>query len=313
MQIIRSIRRARPLCGGCVLTIGNFDGLHRGHQAVIARLCERAAALGRPAALMTFDPTPRALFDPANPPPQLSSLREKAVDARRFGIEIFVRARFDRRFAAISAEAFLDELIDRRLRARVILVGRDFRFGHRRAGDMDTLARFAAARGIELLPVPDVCVDGDRVSSTRVRRALAAGELGRAERLLGRPYWVSGRVVRGEQLGRTLGFPTANLRLRRPAALRYGVYAVRVRLSDGAHVAGAASFGVRPTVNGRDELLEIYLLDFSRNLYGRRLDVCFVRFLRPEVHYETLAALTEQMHRDVAEVRHLLQCGTNSS
>ncbi|HET7314734.1 bifunctional riboflavin kinase/FAD synthetase [Salinisphaera sp.] len=306
MRIIRSIRTAPASASGCVLTIGNFDGLHRGHQAVIERARERAAELGLPAALMTFDPTPRAFFLPHDPPPRLSSLREKMEDAACFGIDVFVRARFDRAFAKLSPEAFLDDLIERRLGARAILVGRDFRFGHRRAGGIHTLERFADRRGVELLPVPDVYVDGDRVSSTRVRECLNEGDVPGAARLLGRAYRVTGRVIGGERLGRTLGFPTANLRLERPAALRYGVYAVRVRLADGSEHAGAASFGVRPTVNGRDELLETYLLDFSGDLYGRRIDVFFDHFVRAEAHYDSLEALTRQMHTDVAEVRRLL-------
>ncbi|MGN8157181.1 bifunctional riboflavin kinase/FAD synthetase [Salinisphaera sp. RV14] len=306
MRIIRSVRAAPVQPQGCVLTIGNFDGLHRGHQAVIERVHECGAALGLPAALMTFDPTPRAFFMPDDPPPRLSSLREKMEDAAALGIDLFVRARFDRAFAQLSPESFLDDLIQRRLGARAILVGRDFRFGHRRAGDIHTLERFAEARGVELLPVPDVCVDGERVSSTRVRERLGVGDVVAASRLLGRAYRITGRVVHGEQLGRTLGFPTANLRLKRPAALRYGVYAVRVQRADGRAHAGAASFGVRPTVNGRDELLEIYLLDFSGDLYSQRIDVFFEHFVRAEEHYDSLDALTRQMHADVAEVRRLL-------
>lgn len=306
MRVIRSIRTAPAQPEGCVLTIGNFDGLHRGHQAVIERVRERGAALGLPAALMTFDPTPRAFFAPDDPPPRLSSLREKMEDAARLGIDVFVRARFDRAFAQLSPEAFLDDLIERRLGARAILVGRDFRFGHRRAGDIHTLERFAGKRDIELLPVPDVCIDGARVSSTRVRECLKAGDVQAASRLLGRAYRVTARVVGGERLGRTLGFPTANLRLHRPAALRYGVYAVHVRLTDGRIHTGAASFGVRPTVNGREELLEVYLLDFSDDLYGQRIDVFFEHFVRAEAHYDSLDALSRQMHADVAEVRRLM-------
>lgn len=306
MRVIRSIHAASGLSKGCVLTIGNFDGLHRGHQAVIARVRERAAALGLPAALMTFDPTPRAFFAPDRPPPQLSSLREKMEDARALGIEVFVRAHFDRAFAALSPQEFLNDLIDRWLQTRAILVGRDFRFGHRRAGDINTLEHFAAERDIELLPVPDVCSDGERVSSTRVREALLQGHPDSAAAMLGRSYRVTGRVARGEQLGRTLGFPTANLRLTRPAALCYGVYAVWVRLANGSEYAGAASFGVRPTVNGRDELLEIFVLDFSDDLYGQRIDVFFAHFVRAEAHFDSLDVLTRQMHEDVAEVRRLL-------
>jgi riboflavin kinase/FMN adenylyltransferase len=309
MRVIRSIRRFDRLEGGCALTIGNFDGLHRGHQAVIARLRERAMALAVPAAMMCFEPMPRAFFDPMHAPARLSSLREKIEDARAFGIDLFVCARFNRNFAAISPAQFLEDLVAARLGARAILVGEDFRFGQGRAGDIATLRRFAAARGVEVVPLPKVCLDGAPVSSTRVRAALTAGDPVCARRLLGRAYRVSARVSVGERLGRTLGFPTVNLRLRRKPALRYGVYAVRVKLPDGHWRDGAASFGVRPTVAGREALLEVYLLDFSGDLYGRRIDVSFVAFIRDEIRFDSLAALTERMHRDVADVRARLREG----
>jgi len=303
MQVVRSIRRFSGLAGGCALTIGNFDGLHLGHQAIIETLGERARALGVPTALMTFEPMPRALFTPDDPPLRLSSLREKMEDARALGVDYFVRARFDRAFAALSPDEFLNDLIVQRLNARAILVGEDFRFGHRRSGDINTLRQFSADRGIEIIPLPDVRLDDQRVSSTRVRDALTDGDPAAAARLLGRPYRVSATVVRGQQLGRTLGFPTANLRLHRPAALRYGVYAVWVRLPDGSYKAGAASFGVRPTVDGKEPLLEVFLLDFDGDLYGQRLDVFFAGFVRDEEHYESLDVLITQMHIDVADVR----------
>lgn len=303
MQVVRSIRRFTGLANGCALTIGNFDGLHLGHQAIIETLRERAQALGIPTALMTFEPMPRALFTPDDPPQRLSSLREKMEDARMFGVDIFVRARFDRAFAQMSPETFLDELISRRLKARAILVGEDFRFGHKRSGDTDTLARFARQQDIELVPLPEIQRDGKRVSSTRIRDALALGQPEEAARLLGRSYRVSGRVAVGQRLGRTLGFPTANLRLNRPSPLRYGVYAVWVRLPGGQYAAGAASYGVRPTVNGKEPLLEIFILDFNGNLYDQRLDVLFAGFVRDEEHYDSLEALVAQMNIDIADVR----------
>lgn len=307
MRVIRSIRSAPRLATGCVLTIGNFDGLHLGHQAIIARVRERGEELALPAAMMCFEPMPLTFFDPAAAPPRLSSLREKIEDARAFGIDLFVCAHFDRSFAALSPDAFLEDLIGARLNARSILVGEDFRFGKARHGDMTTLRRFAARTGVDVAPLPKVCVDDARVSSTRVRNALAAGDPAGACRLLGRSYRVSGRVTVGERLGRTLGFPTANLRLRRKSALRYGVYAVRVRLADGTWQAGAASFGVRPTVDGREPLLETYLLDYSGDLYGQRIDVFFCDFIRDEVRFDSLEALTAQMRLDVEQARHCLQ------
>ncbi|ROO28397.1 bifunctional riboflavin kinase/FAD synthetase [Salinisphaera japonica] len=306
MQIIRSIRRHPGLAGGCVLTVGNFDGLHLGHQAIIERVRARAAELSLPAVMMSFDPMPGAFFRPDAPPARLTSLREKLEDAAALGIDCFVRARFDAAFAAMSPQTFLEALIAKRLGARAILVGDDFRFGHRRAGDVATLDAFAAHHGIERMGLPDVCIDNERVSSTAVRQALANGQVRQAGRLLGRAYRISERVVGGQRLGRTLGFPTANLCLKRPAALRYGVYAVRVRLADGSVRAGAASFGVRPVVDGKDELLEIYLLDFAADIYGMRLDVEFVDFVRGEENYDSLDLLIEQMNRDVDDVRRIL-------
>ena len=307
MRIVRRVEHMAPLAGGCALTIGNFDGLHRGHQAIIAQLRERAGELGLPCALMSFEPMPLEFFNPQAAPARLSSRREKMRAARALGIDIFVWARFDARFASLSPEAFLTQLIEARLNARYVLVGEDFRFGKARAGDIDTLREFAASRGIEIAPLPDVHVDGQRVSSTRVRQALEAGQPEVAARLLGQSYRVSGRVVTGERLGRTLGFPTANIRLARKPAPRYGVYAVWAYLADGQRRAAAASFGVRPTVNGREPLLEVFILDYDGDLYGQRIDVSFELFLRAEERYDSLEALTDQMHRDVDAVRRHLQ------
>lgn len=291
------------LRSGCALTIGNFDGLHLGHQAIIARLRERAAAMALPSAMMSFEPMPREFFDPDGAPPRLSSPREKMRAARDLGLDLLVWARFDNDFAGLAPDVFLQRLLVERLNTRCVLVGEDFRFGKARAGDIDTLREFAASRDIEIAPLPDVQVDGARVSSTRVRDALAAGRPEAAAQLLGQSYWITGRVVTGQRLGRTLGFPTANVRLARKPAPRYGVYAVWVDLADGRRRAGAASFGVRPTVNGREPLLEVFLLDFDGDLYGQRIDVSFEAFIRAEERYESLDALTAQMHRDVAEVR----------
>lgn len=307
MRIIRSVRSMPQLASGCALTVGNFDGLHRGHQAIAAQLCERAAKLSIPAAMMSFEPMPSAFLDPESAPARLSSLREKIQDARAMGIDLFVCARFNADFAALSPQQFLEDLVETRLNARYVLVGEDFCFGKARAGDIDTLRSFAVHRDIEVAPLPQVCVDGARVSSTRVRDALAQGDTATATRLLGRAYRISGRVITGQRLGRTLGFPTANIRLARKPAPRYGVYGVRVRLADGSRHIGAASFGVRPTVNGREPLLEVFLLDFSGDLYGQHVDVSLEIFIREEIRFDSLDALTRQMHQDVDQVRAHLQ------
>ncbi|WP_353224880.1 bifunctional riboflavin kinase/FAD synthetase [Salinisphaera sp. C84B14] len=307
MRIVRNVRRMSALDHGCALTIGNFDGLHRGHQAIVRQLRERAQALGVPSVLMSFEPMPREFFAPERAPARLSSPREKMRMAQALGVDIFAWARFDAEFAGMSPHAFLEDLLSARLNAHYLLVGEDFRFGQKRAGDIETLRAFAHDREMEVAPLPDVQVDGARVSSTRVRDALAAGDVAQANRLLGHAYWVSGRVVQGERLGRTLGFPTANIRLARKPAPRYGVYAVWVYMADGVRRAGAASFGIRPTVNGREPLLEVFVLDFDGDLYGQRIDVSFEAFIRAEERYDSLDALTAQMHRDVARVRSHLQ------
>lgn len=303
MRLIRDINQTEPLAGGCALAIGNFDGLHRGHQAVIKQLKERAAALDVPAALMTFEPMPLEFFEPDHGPARLSSLREKFEDIRALGVDIWVCARFDWAFAALDARAFMQTLLLDQLRVRHVIVGEDFHFAHERQGDAQQLRAFGATHGFDVAPMAAFSIDGERVSSTRVRGALAAGDVVQARRLLGRPYRIIGRVATGKQLGRQLGFPTANLRMQRRVAPCYGVYAVRVSMPDGGECYGAASLGVRPTVAGRDCLLEVYLLDFDGDLYGQRIEVFFEAFIRPEANFDGLEALTRQMHADVADVR----------
>lgn len=311
MELVRGIHNLKARHRGCVLTIGNYDGLHLGHQAVLAQLNEAAAERGLPSALLTFEPMPLEFFDPEAAPPRLASFREKAEDAAGLGLDRLVCARFDRCFAAMTPEDFVRDLIVRDLRASYVLVGEDFRFGRERAGDIDLLTELGREHGFEMAPMPTVVEDGGRVSSTRVREALAAGEPGQAARLLGRPYRISGRVRLGAQLGRTLGIPTANLRVTRKPAPRFGVYAVEVAIDDGRVVPAAANLGVRPTVNGRDCLLEVHLLDFDGDLYGQRLSVRFRHFLRPEARFDSTEALRVQMLDDIERVRSLLTASTH--
>lgn len=306
LELVRGAHNLRERHRGCVLTVGNYDGFHLGHQAVLARLREAGAARGLPCALLTFEPMPREFFDPAGAPPRLASLREKAEDAAGLGLDRLVCARFDGRFAALSPEAFVRDLIVDGLGARHVLVGEDFRFGRKRAGDMDKLTALGREHGFEAASVPAVIEAGERVSSTRVRAALAAGEPESAARLLGRPYRISARVRAGARLGRTLGIPTANLRIARKPAPRFGVYAVEAVLDDGSALPAAANLGVRPTVNGRDCLLEVHLLDYAGDLYGRRLSVRFRHFLRPETRFDDTGALRAQMLADIERVRSLM-------
>lgn len=313
MELVRGIHNLRPRHHGCVLTVGNYDGFHLGHQAVLAKLREIGAAFDLPSTLLTFEPMPREFFDPENAPARLANFREKAEDAAELGLQRLVCARFDARFADLSPEDFVRELLVDGLGARYLLVGEDFRFGRERAGDVALLRRLGEVFGFETASLPAVIEGGERVSSTRVRRALAAGEPEHAARLLSRPYRIGGRVRRGAMLGRTLGIPTANLRVTRKPAPCFGVYAVDVVLEDGRTLPAAANLGVRPTVNGSGCLLEVHLLDYTGDLYGKRLNVRFRRFLRPERRFDDTEALRTQMQADIEQVRSLSAAPGNTT
>jgi riboflavin kinase/FMN adenylyltransferase len=289
------------------LTIGNFDGVHGGHQAMLRRLTEAADDLALPSAVLTFDPPPREFFAPDSAPPRLSSLRSKLKCFAAHGVAQVHVARFNAALAALPAARFIDEILVGRLGIRWILVGDDFRFGRGRTGDLALLRSAATSFSVEAMPT--VIIDGERASSTAVRRALAAGALDHAARLLGRPYSIAGRVVHGDKLGRSLGFPTANIVLRRPPPLT-GIFAVRVHGLGGAPRAGAASLGVRPTVKaGAKPLLEVFVFDFDEALYGRRIVVEFLCKLRDEERYADLDALTAQIRADVAQAREYFATG----
>jgi riboflavin kinase/FMN adenylyltransferase len=283
------------------LTIGNFDGMHRGHQAMLTRLCEAAEDLRLPSAVMTFDPHPREFFAPDTAPPRLSTTRMKLELFRAFGVSRVYVARFDGKLAGLSPEAFIDDVLVQRLAVRWVLVGDDFRFGRRRGGDLATLRAHAKTFSVEAMATIDV--DGQRASSTAVREALAAGDLARATALLGRPYALSGRVGHGEKLGRKLGFPTANIALRHKPALS-GIFAVRVHGLPGGARTGVASLGVRPTIAaGAKPLLEVFVFDFDAPIYGRRVTVEFLHKLRDEARYPDLETLVRQIRTDVANAR----------
>jgi len=301
-----SVDRHRPIA----LTIGNFDGVHRGHQAMLARLSEAAEDLALPSAVLTFDPHPREFFAPGAAPPRLSTLRSKLEQFAAHGIAEVHVARFNAALAALPAERFIEDVLMHRLGTRWALVGDDFRFGRGRSGDLALLRRAAKTFSVEAMPT--VVVDGERASSTAIRAALAAGELDHAARLLGRPYAIGGKVVHGDKLGRSLGFPTANIVLRHPPPLT-GVFAVRVHGLGGAARAGAASLGVRPTVKaGAKPLLEVFVFDFDEAVYGRRIVVEFLRKLRDEERYADLDTLTRQIHADVAQAREYFATGSSA-
>lgn len=287
--------------GPIALTIGNFDGVHRGHQAMLMRLTEAAEDLRLPPAVLTFDPHPREFFARGTAPPRLTRLRQKLEAFRAFGIERTYIARFDASLAALSPQQFIDDVLVARLAVQWVLVGDDFRFGKGRAGDLAVLRAHAGTFSVEGMRT--ISVATERASSTAIRTALAQGDLERAAALLGRPYALSGRVAHGEKRGRHLGFPTANLPLRQRPALT-GIFAVRVHGLGPSPRAGVASLGVRPTIEaGGRPLLEVFLFDFDESIYGRRVTVEFLHKLRDEEKYDNLAALTEQIRTDVAQAR----------
>jgi len=283
------------------LAIGNFDGVHRGHQAMLARLAEAADDLALPAAVLTFDPPPREFFAKSTAPPRLSSLRAKIEQFAARGVARTYVARFDGRLASLEATSFIDAVLVRRLGARWLLVGEDFRFGKGRAGDLSTLRRAATAFSVEAMRT--VAIGGERASSTAVRSALAEGDLARAGALLGRAFSLSGRVAHGARLGRSLGFPTANLPLKRTPPVA-GIFAVRVHGLGNTPRTGVASVGVRPTVTASGvPTLEVFIFDFDETIYGRRIRVEFLHKLRDEARYPDLATLTRQIATDAAQAR----------
>jgi riboflavin kinase / FMN adenylyltransferase len=287
------------------LTIGNFDGVHLGHQAMLKRLRVAAQRHGVPTAVLTFEPHPRELFTPDLAPARLTSIREKLELLRDQRIDQVHVARFNRAFAAMTPQRFIDDLLVKRLKIRWLLVGDDFRFGAQRGGDLSLLQQAADRFGFTLESMQSIEVAGERVSSTGVREALANADFQRAARLLGRPYCISGRVAHGKKLGRQLGFPTANIALKRQRAPLNGIYAVKLHGIDSTPLPAVASLGVRPTVMaGAVPVLEIHVLDFNDEIYGRRVSVEFLQKLRDEEKYPDLESLRRQIALDVEQARH---------
>jgi riboflavin kinase/FMN adenylyltransferase len=296
-----------PLCPrGSVVCIGAFDGLHLGHRALVQHAATRARALDLPMVAVGFEPLPREFFATDAPPPRLLLPRATVEGLRGLGADLVGLLRFDARLAAMSAEAFVREVLLERLSAREVWVGPGFRFGKGRAGDIETLRSVGDASGFIAGEIEPVRLDGERVSSTRIRTALQAGDFTSAARLLGRSYAIGNRVVRGRQLGRTLGFPTANLRFDGKTPPLSGIFATWVHGVGARPWPSVSSFGTRPTVNGVEPLLEAHLFDFDGDLYGRRIEVEFVAKLRDEEKFDTLPALVVQMQRDAAQARLVL-------
>lgn len=303
MELIRGHYSLKPEHRGCVATIGKFDGVHLGHQAVLGQVAEKAAELGLPAVVISFEPQPEEYFTPQVAPARLTRLREKLKALSRFAVDRVLCLRFNHRLASMEAGEFIETILIKGLDVRYLVVGDDFRFGHGRRGDFAMLEAVGEKRGFAVARMHSVHLEGERVSSTRVRDALAGGNLEQAQKLLGRPYRISGRVAHGDKRGRSIGFPTANIRLHHKVLPLSGVYAVEVFGLEHEPLLGVANIGTRPTVNGRRTLLEVNLFDFDGDIYRRYLHVDFLYKLRDEKRFESLEALKEQIARDAAEAR----------
>ncbi len=303
MELIRGHYNLKREHRGCVATIGNFDGVHLGHQRVLGQLSEKAAELDAPSVVITFEPHPQEFFAPGNVPPRLTRFREKVVALTRYSVDRLLCLRFNRRLAAMPAVDFIRKLLIEGLGIRCLVVGDDFRFGNRRQGDFAMLQESGREHGFQVVRMHTFYVDGARVSSTRVRDALASGDMAKAEQLLGRPYRMSGRVAYGDKRGASLGFPTANIHLHRRATPVQGVFAVEMFGLDREPVEGVANVGTRPTVDGTRSLLEVHLFDFDGDIYGRHVNVEFVAKIRDERRFESVDALKRQIHSDVEAAR----------
>ncbi|MBT1452339.1 bifunctional riboflavin kinase/FAD synthetase [Glaciecola sp. XM2] len=305
MELIRGIHNIKPRHRGCVLTIGKFDGVHKGHQAVLANLVEKAKALNLPSAVMVFEPQPEELFMPEQAPARLSRLRDKYNALKAQGIDRLLCVNFSTAFAAQSPKEFVQDLLVDRLGVKFLVVGDDFRFGNKRKGDFDYLQSASAEYGFDVVSTTSFRVDDYRISSTAVREALSKGDFDTAHRMLGQSFAISGKVVHGEKNGRTIGFPTANMLLRRHKTPIHGVFAVLVRWQDKCF-KGVANLGSRPTLNGQRLQLETHIFDFDKDVYGQRLRIEFIAKIRDEAKFESFEQLKQQIQEDAIQAKECL-------
>ncbi|MGB9429879.1 MAG: bifunctional riboflavin kinase/FAD synthetase [Gammaproteobacteria bacterium] len=303
MELIRGLANLEHRHRGCVATIGNYDGVHLGHQQVLKGLIAEARKRSLPAVAVIFEPTPQEYFAPAAPPARLMNFRERYQALVECSVDRLLCLHFNAALANMLAETFIEQVLISGLGVRYLVVGDDFRFGHERAGDFTMLAAAGAAYGFEVAKTPGLMLAGERISSTRIRECLAAGQMERAAQLLGLPFSLSGRVMPGEKLGRSLGFPTVNIPLKRRVSPVQGIFVAAVHGIGSSCHYGAAYVGRRPAVNGQQLLLEVFIFNFSGELYGQRLQVELLHQLRGEMAFGSLEALKAQMARDVAAAR----------
>ncbi|WP_162063394.1 bifunctional riboflavin kinase/FAD synthetase [Vibrio taketomensis] len=303
MELIRGIHNIQPHHQGCVLTIGNFDGVHLGHQAVLQQVSQQAKALNLPSMVMTFEPQPLELFAQGKAPARLTRLRDKFVQLSKLNIDRLLCVIFNKHFSALTAEEFISDLLVKRLGVKFLVVGDDFCFGRGRTGNFAMLQQAGKKYGFEVVSTQSFCLQQLRVSSTAIRTALAEDDLPQAANMLGRDYSISGRVSHGRKLGRTIGFPTANIPLKRSVSPVSGVYVVQaLGLGDSA-IGGVANIGQRPTVNGVRQQLEVHLFDFQGDLYGKQLEIVLLEKLRDEHKFESFEALKQQIELDAEAAR----------
>ncbi len=303
MELIRGIHNIRTQHHGCALTIGNFDGVHLGHQQVLRLVSEQARVLGVPSMVMTFEPQPMELFNQHHAPARLTRLRDKFVQLSRLDIDRLLCVNFDHQFAQLDAETFIHDLLVKHLGVKFLVIGDDFCFGRQRRGNFAMLQQAGEKFGFDVVSTQSFCVDRLRVSSTAIREALAHDDLAAAKEMLGRHYSISGRVSHGRKLGRTIGFPTANIPLKRCVSPVSGVYAVQVSGLTETPINGVANIGHRPTVNGVRQQLEVHLFDFHGNIYGKQLEVALLHKLRGEHKFDSFEALKQQIELDAEAAR----------
>ncbi len=306
MHLIRGLSHLEPFKSGCVLSIGNFDGLHLGHRAVIKKLAERGEALGLPVVIMTFEPQPLEYFLGDNAPSRLMCLREKVIEFNKLPVDNLLMVRFNRYFANCDAEQFIDDILINKLNVKHLVIGDDFHFGKARRGNFAMLKEKGKLYGFSVEDTGSCQIAGLRISSTLIRDALGASDLIQAEKLLGHCYSVCGRVAHGEKLGRTIGYPTANIKMFRKNTPVNGVFAVTMTGIDGLELEGVANVGTRPTVDGGSKVvLETYLFDFDKEIYGRYVEVRFKQKIRDEIRFQSLEQLKARIKKDVTEAKNI--------
>lgn len=306
-QLVRGLINIQPQQGGCVATIGNFDGVHLGHQALLKKVKESAEKLNLQSSVIAFEPHPMEFFLKDKIAPRLMRLREKLSMIAEQEIDQVIVLKFDAHMAEMSAENFIEHVLKQKLKVQQLILGEDFHFGNKRAGDIALLKK----SGLDVITLPSVTLDDKRISSSRVRDALLSGDHTLAERLLGRPYSMTGRIVHGDKRGRMLGFPTANIYMHRKATPVQGVYAVKMQGITQKPLLGVANVGTRPTVGGTRSLLEVHLFDFDLEIYGRHVSVEFCKKLRDEQRYPNLELLKQQIFKDAEQARNYFKNMTN--